>query len=118
MKYSSNEIAMTDKWLKAAEELSQNPNSIVLCPECNKGHIKIKIEKFLEYNAQEMSMSCSECNAATVLTSKLKKPLTHFSPLFLRSRGLFFCIAIHPFTLIPSFKKNHPAERARRNQKG
>jgi len=62
MKESSRE------WLEAAKAFAENKNAKILCPECKKGYLFIKDEKFDKSSKVDRYIICNNCKRWNVLT--------------------------------------------------
>lgn len=61
------------KWLEAAKQLHLNPKAIVICPECNKGELILKIEPFGD-NKEDWYVICNICSKWNVSTKSISEP--------------------------------------------
>lgn len=56
------------KWINAAKELSENGKALVLCPECEKGILRVKDEPIKEWQKVDRYLICDVCSKWNVIT--------------------------------------------------
>jgi uncharacterized protein with PIN domain len=56
------------KWREAAKAFSNDIHAMVICPECNEGHLFIKDEIIEQWNKLDRYMICDSCRRWNVLT--------------------------------------------------
>jgi len=57
------------KWIAAANVLRENTSAIVICPECNVGHLHVKDELIPNWDSKiDRFMICDNCGKYNILT--------------------------------------------------